>query len=484
MSTTSKDKENWDKANSKEITNRKNGDIEDNVRDEMILSKALNEWEERGYIIRKAIPVSVAYLLQTSIQLISVLSLGHLGSVELAASTLATMLMGSYLQGAKAAGFKSFQVTFSAVIYGSATALDTLCSQAYTSGNLKMVGVYLQRAIIINLLGFIPIAFIWWEAELILTLIGQSPEISAKTALFLKYLLIGAPAFLLFENLKRYLQAQGIMKASTYVLIICCIIDICINFTLVWYKPLSLGFIGAPISTSITYWLMFFLLAIYTKFINGYQAWGGWSRAAFHGWKHILSYMIPGILMVCSEWWAFELISLLSGYLGQLSLASQGIIITSINFLYQLSFGVSTAASNRIGNLLGAGLVERAKMASKLSMQFAIIVALFNATILIVFKDYWGLIKCTSYVLPLAGIFEISDGLNSIGYGILRGQGRQNIGAFLNTPGYFILGLPIGIFTAFKLGYGLNEECKKRMKEGKEKFDSMISDDPYCDDDI
>ncbi|CAG8702985.1 23710_t:CDS:2 [Dentiscutata erythropus] len=468
MSTISKD-------NLTEIINQKNDVIEDNIRDEMILYEDSNEWAERGYIIRKSIPVILAYLLLFALQFISVLSLGHLGSTELAASTLASMV--------------SF-ITFISVMYGAATALDTFCSQAYTSGNMKMVGVYLQRAIIINLLGFIPIACIWWESEKILIFLRQSPEISAQAALFLRYLLIGAPAYLMFVNLERYLLAQGIMSAITYVLIICCIIDVCLNFMLVWYKPLSLGFIGAPISTAITYWLMFFFLVIYTKFINGYQAWGGWSRAAFHGWKPILTLMIPGIFMVCSEWWAIEFISFLAGYLGELSLASQGIISTIITVIYQLPYGVSIAASNHVGNLLGASKVERAKMASKISMQFAIIVGLFNAAILIGFKDILGylftfdddVVKCTSYVLPLVGIFAITDSINAIGYGILRGQGRQFIIAIFNTPGYFFVGIPISILTAFYLGYGLQGlwfgDCKRRMKEDRDKIKSMISNDP------
>ncbi|CAG8848807.1 3964_t:CDS:2, partial [Racocetra persica] len=133
--------------------------------------------------------------------------------------------------------------------------------------------------------------------------------------------------------------------------------------------------------------------------------WGGWSRAAFNGWKQIYSLMIPGTLMVCSELWAAEFVSLLTGYLGELPLASQGILAVLVCLLYQLPFGLSMSASNRIGNLLGAGLLERAKMASKLSMQVAFILALFEATILMIFKDSLGyvfilnddVVKYTSY---------------------------------------------------------------------------------------
>ncbi|CAG8554888.1 2840_t:CDS:1, partial [Dentiscutata heterogama] len=71
MSTTSED-------NLTEIINQKNGVIEDNIRDEMILYEDSNEWAERGYIIRKSIPVLLAYLLLYALQVISVISLGHL----------------------------------------------------------------------------------------------------------------------------------------------------------------------------------------------------------------------------------------------------------------------------------------------------------------------------------------------------------------------------------------------------------------------
>ncbi|CAG8537819.1 26319_t:CDS:2, partial [Racocetra persica] len=369
-------------------------------------------------------------------------------------------------------------VTGWSYIHGVASALDTLCSQSYTSGKIIMVGVYLQRGVIISLLGFLPFACLWWEAEQVFKLIGQDPKISAQAGLYLKYLLFGAPAFLLFENLKRYLQAQGL------------------TFMLVLYKPTSLGLIGAPISMAITYWLMFIFLAIYTKFINGYQAWGGLSRAAFYGWKRFLTLAIPGVLMVCSEWWSFEFISLLSGYLGEISLATQGIILTTANLLYQIPYGFSVAASARIGNLLGAGMIERAKTASKFSMQLAATIALLNATIYV----HLGRRCSQAYVLCLT----IPDCLNCVGLGVLRGKGRQNIGACLTVTGYLIIGLPTGILVGFNLGFGLQgfwigamtsslaicitlsiiiwgtnwqrqlDKCKERMKIDRDRFEADV----------
>ena len=116
---------------------------------------------------------------------------------------------------------------------------------------------------------------------------------------FLRYLLLGAPAFIAFEGLKKYLQAQGIMQASTYVLMIASPLNFVMNYTLVHVEPVCLGFIGAPIATSISYWIMLILLVLYTWKVKGHEAWGGWTSEAFKNWWPFLRLAIPGALMIC-----------------------------------------------------------------------------------------------------------------------------------------------------------------------------------------
>ncbi|CAH1758847.1 10310_t:CDS:2 [Entrophospora sp. SA101] len=368
------------------------------------------DFHESVFVTKKAIPVSLTYILQYSLQ----------GSIELAASALGSMYA---------------TVTGWSVLFGAATALDTLASQAYTSGNPKMVGVFLQRGLAIILLGFIPIAVSWWEAERILVFLGQDHEIARLSALFTRYLLIGAPALLSFEALKKYLQAQGIMKASTYVLIICSPINIILNYALVWYPPVSLGFI----------------------------VWGGWTYMAFHDWLPFLKLALPGVIMVCAEWWAFELAALAAGYLGSIALAAQSIVLTTACLFYQIPFGIAVSSSNRVGNLLGAGLGSRARLASNVSLVLAVLVSMFNSIILLLLKDSWGylftedkeVIDLVSSILPLCACFQISDAISAVGGGILRGQGRQKIGAYLNLPVYYLIAFPVGTLLAFKYHWGL-----------------------------
>ncbi|KAJ1905216.1 ethionine resistance protein, partial [Tieghemiomyces parasiticus] len=149
---------------------------------------------EAKILIRLTCPVVFTYLLQSSINMASVFSLGHLGAEELAASALATMLAS---------------VTGWAVGIGLVTALDTLCSQSFTgSQDVHAVGTYLQRGIIIITACHVPIVAIWWHSEALLLLLNQDPVVARLAGLYLQYLAIGCLPNLLFECVKRFLQAQ------------------------------------------------------------------------------------------------------------------------------------------------------------------------------------------------------------------------------------------------------------------------------------
>ncbi|KAF9285861.1 hypothetical protein BGZ68_003522 [Mortierella alpina] len=383
-------------------------------------------------LLRYSGPVVLTYVLQNSMQLASLISLGHLGSIELAASSLASMFAA---------------VTCWSVSLGTATRHP----------------VFTIRAILVLMLMFVPIAGVWLSSEYIFLLLGQEAALAEHAAIFLRGLLPGAPAFLIFECVKKYLQAQGNMHASTYVLLIVSPINVVLNYMLVWNKYIGIGYIGAPIATSISYWTMLILLLVYIRFVDGYQGWGGWSMDAFTGWPAFLKLAIPGVLMVCTEWWAFEVVSLAASYLGTIALAGQSVVVQTSSLLYTIPFGISIAASNRVGNLIGKGDHRSAKIASRVSLALAVIFGMVNSTMLIIFKERWGrlfsedpeVVKTVAMVLPLVALFQISDGIAGVGGGVLRGVGLQHLGAVLNLVAYYLVAFPIGYVLTFKLGFGL-----------------------------
>jgi MATE family multidrug resistance protein len=310
---------------------------------------------------------------------------------------------------------------------------------------------------------FIPIAVLWWNVEQVLISLGQEAELSRMAALFLRYLLIGAPGYILFEATKKFLQAQGIMNAGTYILLIASPLNILLNYLLVWNETFGLGYIGAPIATSITYWTMFILLILYIWRVEGSAGWGGFSKLAFHNLGDFMKLATTGILMVGTEWWAFEIVALAAGRLGTVSLASQSVIMTTDQVLNTIPFGISIATSNRIGNLLGKGNARGARNSANLSAALAASIGIVVMILMMIsrkqfgylFSDEQDVISLVSEVMPWVAAFQIADGVAGSCGGSLRGMGNQHLGAAVNLISYYVIALPLGIYLAFRHDYGL-----------------------------
>ncbi|KAI9475538.1 MAG: mate-domain-containing protein [Benjaminiella poitrasii] len=404
---------------------------------------------EFRWLIKNALPVVFTFLMQNSLQMASIFTLGHLGPTELAAAALASMFAS---------------VTAWSIAFGTATALDTLCSQAWTGAKDKtLVGVHLQRALCILALLFIPIAFIWWNCTDLLLSLNQDPELAYHAGLFMRCLMLGAPAFIAFEATKKFLQAQGIMQASTYVLMIVSPLNLILNYTLVYLPPFELGFMGAPLATSFSYWLMLTLLICYIRFVNGKEAWGGWTTECLTGWWPFLKLSIPSLLMITAEWWAFELSSLAASYLSTNDLATQSIVLTTSSATYTIPFGISVAASNRIGNALGAGLARTAQRASHVAVCLAVFFGLLNSAFFMIVRSRFGylftsdedVVRLVSHIMPLCALFQVADGIAGVCGGVVRGMGRQSFAAWVNLFSYYVVALPVGYWLTFVQDWGL-----------------------------
>jgi MATE family multidrug resistance protein len=132
------------------------------------------------------------------------------------------------------------------------------------------------------LLYFIPIAVLWYYGEAVLSRIVPEARTAELAGQYLRILILGGPAMAIFEASKRFVQAQGLFLATTWVLCIAVPINILMTWLLVW--RFEFGFVGAPIAAVITENLLPFLLFLYVRYIDGYQCWGGFSRRAFSSW--------------------------------------------------------------------------------------------------------------------------------------------------------------------------------------------------------
>ena len=163
-------------------------------------------WRRELYLLVKGtLPMLLSFFLQFSEQFAGVFSLGHLGRVQLAAASLASMTAA---------------ITGLTIFTGIASSLDTLCSQAHGNGQRHALGLHTQRCLLLELICFIPISIVWLNVETIMLSLKQDPELAYLCGRFLKFYWFGAPGYAIFEALKRYQQAQNIFHASTCVLLI------------------------------------------------------------------------------------------------------------------------------------------------------------------------------------------------------------------------------------------------------------------------
>ena len=160
--------------------------------------------------------------------------------------------------------------------------------------------------------------------------------------------------------------------------------------------------------------------------------------------------------------WAFEIVALAAGRLGTISLAAQSVIMTADQIIYTIPFGLGVATSSRIGNLLGAqrprDAARAAHCAAVLSMALgAVILAILLGTKDVfgrIFNDDERVVRVVSKIMPFVALYQIADGLNGSCGGVLRGQGRQWLGALVILVSYYVGALPAGIYLAFN-GWGL-----------------------------
>lgn len=394
-----------------------------------------------------SIPVILSYTLQNSIQTVSVIIAGRLGPDELSVAAFSLML--------------AF-VTGWCVALGGTTALDTLGSQAFTGGSKPTdLSIHFQRCLIILWSLLIPVALVWAFIEPILLSLGQPPALSRDVQQFLRVLIFGAPGYIGFESLKKYLQCQGIMGASTIILAIVSPINILLHLWLIHHT--SLGILGSPLALSITYWICFLLLGVLTYFSQKHRENGTWGGIrlgevlSFTSCYQFLQLAIPGILMVGTEWAAFEIVALAAGRLGAVPLAAQSVIMTTDQILNTIPFGIGVAASTRVGNLIGSRNASGAKHAAHASALMSVIVGALVMVAMIAFKDVYGyffsddkdVVLLVSKVMPLVASFQVADGLAGSCGGVLRGQGRQHLGALFNIVAYYVLALPMGLTLAF-----------------------------------
>ncbi|GKU21862.1 unnamed protein product [Fusarium langsethiae] len=330
-------------------------------------------------LVKASVPVILAYMLQNSLQTVSVLMVGRLSPEALATAAFSYMFA---------------MATAWLIALGGTTAIDTLGSSTFTSSKNKHdLGILLQRGMIVLTSFYAVVAVMWCFSGYIFRSLGQEEFICVQGSRFLRFLIPGGLGYVWFEAMKKFLQAQEIYRPGTYALLVISPLNALLNWFFIY--TLGFGLDGAPIATGISYWLCFLVLVGYTAFVKGSECWGGFNLGqAIQHVGPFAKLAFLGVIHVGTEWWAFEIVALAAGRLGTIPLAAQSVVMTLDQIINTIPFGLGVAASSRLGNLLGLGDASQARRCAHSAALLSIFFGAIILTTLLCTKDHSSRTSC------------------------------------------------------------------------------------------
>ncbi|KAL6522231.1 Protein DETOXIFICATION 54 [Orobanche minor] len=405
-------------------------------------SQGVQEFKE---LWSMALPITAMNLLVYIRAVVSVLFLGRLGSLELAG-------------GALSLGFTN--ITGYSVLVGLASGLEPVCSQAHGTKNWDLLSLSLHRMIFILFLSIIPISFLWINLAPIMLFMGQDREITSMAATYCIYSLPDLLTNTLLQPLRVYLRSQGVTKPQMWCTLTAVIFHVPLNYVLV--VVMGLGVPGVAMASVLTNLHMMVLMMGYVCVWGRWQ-WK-WTAGIGDGIGALLKLAVPSCMGICLEWWWYEIVTVLAGYLPdpKLAVAATGIMIQTTSLMYTVPMALAGCVSARVGNELGAGKPYKAKIAAIIALACAFAIGVINVIWTVTFRNKWGglfteedeLRALVASVLPIIGLCELGNCPQTTGCGILRGTARPVVGARINLGSFYFVGTPVAVGLAFWFGIG------------------------------
>jgi len=303
--------------------------------------------------------------------------------------------------------------------------------------------------------------------------IGAQAELVAPATIYLLIRLTSLVPFLLYFVMRAYLQAQGITRPLLHSMIAANIFNLIFDILLVFggsglpawtgllRKVPAMGVAGAALATvaCTILQLVWVALAAFRVQVDGHVD-HRWNRPEI---GRAFRVGLPLALQMGAEVGIFALVGVLASRLGTLQLAAHQLVITIASFTFTVALGIAAAGSVRVGHAIGARNASRTRTAGHVAFVAGAIVmgtsglmfAFFPRAIARLVTNQENVIAAALPLMLVAAVFQLSDGIQATGAGVLRGAGDTKWSLYANLFGHWLIGLPVALLLGFGMGLGI-----------------------------
>jgi MATE family multidrug resistance protein len=403
--------------------------------------------------IRLALPLVMAEIGWMSMSIVDTMMVGRLPD---SATSMGAVSLGSNI-------FMVLALFGGGLLLG----LDTLVSQAFGAGEREdchrslINGIYLS--VVLTPLLAAPI----WLLPRLLRNMGVDPGVMQLAVPYSKALAYGLFPLLLYFAVRRCLQAMNMVRPVAFALITANIVNAVGNWVLIygkWGAP-AMGAIGSGWSTDVARVYMAIVLV-------GYLLWYDRRHRTellktpvdidLTRIRELIVLGFPAAMQITLESGVFALVTALIARLGAIPLASHQIALNTVAFTYMVPLGISSAAAVRVGQEIGRKNPTGVRDAGGTAIFLGAVFMVFASALLVLFPRWIArmytpdesVIRSSITLLAAGAAFQLFDGIQTVATGALRGLGDTRTPMLCHFTAYWIIGLPLGSWLCFRLGWG------------------------------
>lgn len=395
-------------------------------------------------MLKLAAPLSVAQLAQMAMGLVGTLAAGRLGVQALAAQALAA-------------------TTFVLVLitaFGLMAGIDPHVARAVGQRNLPEAGRFWRQSLWLGLFAGAPFVALLWGAPAALLAMGQEPGLVSDTAAYLHVAAPGLIPAMWFASTRSFCSAVGHPRPVMVSAVLANGVNAWLAF---WFVDLGWGLAGIAAASLLCRGAMAVgLIAWVQRGRDYHEMRGPWIRPSWADLRPQVASGLPLAIQYGLEVTGFVLITLWAGLLGTAVLAAHEVAMSIASAAFQVPFSLGTAAAMRVGIAVGARDRQGVARAGWTAFALAGVFAALSALAMVATRHWMALqylpkaepavLAMTAHFLLFAAAFQVADGLQAVGFGVLRGLDDTRVPMWFNVLGFALLGLPLSYVLVFRYG--------------------------------